>query len=45
MSFIEHEFEETQKLRDKRMFIVIKKNGMKTLRRAFEIALIAPSLL
>ena len=32
MSFIEHEFEETQKLRDKRMFIVIKKNGMKTLR-------------
>jgi len=32
MSFIEREFEETQALHDKRMFIVIKKNGMKTLR-------------
>jgi predicted nuclease of predicted toxin-antitoxin system len=32
MSFIEREFEEAQKLPDKRMFIVIKKDGMKTLR-------------
>lgn len=32
MSFIEHEFEESQRLRDKRLFVVIQNNGMKTLR-------------
>jgi predicted nuclease of predicted toxin-antitoxin system len=32
MSFIEHEYEETQKLSDKRLFIVIQNAGMKTLR-------------
>ncbi len=32
MSFIEHEFEEIQRLRDKRLHVVIQTNGMKTLR-------------
>ena len=32
MSFIEHEYEEVQKLSDKRLFIVIQNAGMKTLR-------------
>jgi predicted nuclease of predicted toxin-antitoxin system len=32
MSFIEHEYEETQKLSDKRLFVVIQQAGMKTLR-------------
>jgi predicted nuclease of predicted toxin-antitoxin system len=32
MSFIEAEFDISQRKRDKRMFIVIQKNGLKTLR-------------